>query len=113
MTPPLEQPSAVRALYDGAQGSLGAVSDLSREVDAHGLAAHRFARDWMSAPDDCAPSAIRESFARVCLCYSQLGALIDAQRAALTELPARLVLRDDPGREEALTELRRNGVKPA
>ena len=112
MSPALEQPSAVRSFYAGAEESYGISGDLHSEVEGHGMRALAFVRAWMTDPAACDPSLIRESFARVTLLHEQLGALIEQQRAALDELPETLVVRDDPGRDAVLEELERHGLRP-
>ena len=113
MSAALEQPSAVRSFYSGAEESFGIAGDLHSEVEAHGMNALAFVRAWMADPASCDPSQVRESFARVSLLHELLGGLIDQQRAALEELPARLLLQDERGRAAVLEDLERQGVRPA
>lgn len=95
--PMMEQASAVRDLYRGAEDAWFFAGELQAEVFDHGRNALAFLRAWADRPD-VDPSQIRESFARVELIHRQLGGLIDQQRRALEALPARLVLA--PGADE-------------
>ena len=46
----LEQPSAVRSLYDSATTSYGVVTERLYEIEAHGSSTLAFARAWMADP---------------------------------------------------------------
>ena len=77
------------------------------------MSALAFTRTWLADPGASDPSRIRETFARVELLHEQLGALISQQRSALQELPARLLVQPDPGREAVVQDLKRRGIEPA
>lgn len=113
-TETMEQASAVRELFRAAEDAWFFAGELVAEVEDHGRIALAFLKAWVSDP--CAdPSSVRESFARVELVHHQLGGLIDQQRRALDELPARLAPPSDPERAElarqrTLAELELEGV---
>lgn len=98
--PVLEQASAVRDLYKGAEEAYFFVAELQGEVLDHGRNAQAFLKAWARDPD-ADPSLIRESFARVEMIHRQLAGVLDVQRRALEVMPARLVLAPgaDPERE--------------
>ena len=111
-----DQAGAVRDLYQCATESLGVASELIAEVEDHERQALQFLRAWVRSPR-ADPSSVRESFARVELLHRQLGGLVDQQRRAMSQMPARLVQPDgtDPiraarERADVLEELNGLGV---
>lgn len=104
--PVMEQASAVRDLYKGAEEAYFFVAELQGEVLDHGRNALAFLRAWAQDPD-ADPTQIRESFARMEMVHRQLGGVLDVQRRALEVMPARLVLAPgaDPEREERARRL--------
>lgn len=85
-----EQAEAIQSFKNAAETAYFVAGSLRSEVESHGTATLAFSKAWLADPESVDPSEIRRSFGRVEAIYEQLGDLLDQQREALNEMPARM-----------------------
>ena len=115
MNDKLEQATAVRALWRGADDAFDVVGELGPEVDRHASRARAFLKAWAAEanPD---PRELLVGFGRLAALYDRLTDAMERQREALDSLNVRLAPPDgDPVLEQrarvvTLAHLRRDGA---